>query len=138
MQTAIQQDLSSDGNLNIESFREVSITSSQEYMQLQQRMFLTTSVLAAFLVLLTAFFFDLKTSISVLIGALSGILYLRLLARSIGKLGIKSKSVGKIQLLVPVVLVLAVSRLPGLELLPALLGFLIYKPSLVIQALLDS
>lgn len=137
METAIQQDLSPDGNLNIESLGEVS-TSSQEYVQLQQRIFLTTFVVSAFLVLATAFFFDFQTSISVLIGAFSGILYLRLLARSIGKIGIKSKSVGKIQLLVPVVLVLAVSRLPGLDLLPALLGFLIYKPSLVIQALLES
>ena len=75
---------------------------------------------------------------SLLVGALSGVLYLRLLARSIGKLGTSSKSVGKIQLIVPVLLVLAVSKLSQLELLPALLGFLLYKPSLVFQILLES
>jgi ATP synthase protein I len=46
--------------------------------------------------------------------------------------------VGKAQLLVPVVLVLAAARLPVLEILPAVLGFLLYKPALIVQAVLDT
>ena len=72
-----------------------------------------------------------------LIGGLAGALYLRLLARSVGKLGKGSKKVSKLQLLVPVVLVMAAARLPQLELLPALLGFLLYKPAVILQALTD-
>ena len=53
------------------------------------------------------------------------------------RLGGDRKSVGKVQLLVPVVLVLASARIPALEILPALLGFLLYKPALIIQAVLD-
>jgi ATP synthase protein I len=37
-------------------------------------------------------------------------------------------------LLVPVVLVLGCSRIPQLEILPALIGFLLYKPALLLQA----
>lgn len=70
-------------------------------------------------------------------GSFSGILYLRLLARSIGKLGKSSKTVGKVQLIIPVLLVLVVSRLPQLSLLPAILGFLLYKPSLIIQEMFE-
>ena len=70
-------------------------------------------------------------------GALSGLLYLLLLARSVARLGGDRRSVGKIQLLVPVVLVLASSRLSQLELVPALVGFLLYKPALLVQAYLD-
>jgi len=33
---------------------------------------------------------------------------------------------------------MAAARLPQLELLPALLGFLLYKPALILQVLLDS
>ena len=73
-----------------------------------------------------------------LVGALSGSLYLRLLARSIGQLGKGSNAVGKIQLVVPVLLVLAVSKIPQLDLIPSMLGFLLYKPSLIIQALIES
>ena len=70
-----------------------------------------------------------------LIGALSGIFYFRLLARGVGRLGTSSKIVGKVQLLVPVLLVLVSSRFPQLDLIPALLGFLLYKPALIIQFL---
>ncbi|WP_255347530.1 hypothetical protein [Synechococcus sp. GFB01] len=41
-------------------------------------------------------------------------------------------------MLVPVVLVLACSRLPQLSTLPALLGFLIYKPAVILQAVFDT
>ena len=107
-------------------------------MQLQRRNFMAAFFVTAIADAITAFFFDFQVSISLLVGALSGVLYLRLLARSIGKLGTSTKSVSKIQLLIPVVLVLAVSKLSQLELLPALLGFLLYKPSLIFQIWLDS
>ena len=95
-------------------------------------------LVSALAVAITAFFFESQVAISLLIGALSGVLYLRLLARSIGKLGTSSKSVSKIQLVVPGVLVLAASKLSQFELLPALVGFLLYKPSLIFQTLLES
>ena len=130
--------LSAESNLNLGSLVETSNASTQEYVQLQQRIFRAAFYVSAVVVVITAIFFDFQVAISLLIGALSGILYLRLLARSIGKLGTSSRSVSKIQLVVPVVLVLAVSKLSQLELLPALLGFLLYKPALIFQALLEA
>ena len=127
-----------ESNLNLGPVMEASIASSDEYVQLQQRIFRAALLVSALAVAITAFFFESQVAISLLIGALSGVLYLRLLARSIGQLGTSSKSVSKIQLVVPVVLVLAVSKLSQLELLPALLGFLLYKPSLIFQILLES
>jgi ATP synthase protein I len=62
---------------------------------------------------------------------------LRLLAKSIGSLGKKSTSVSKFQLLVPVLLVLVVTKLPYLHLIPALVGFLLYKPSLILQFIFE-
>ena len=124
-------------NLDLASPGKTSQVFVNDYVQLQRRIYLATLVVSAIAVLTAAIFLDFRSSISLLIGALSGILYLRLLARSIGKLGKSTKSVSKIQLVVPVLLVLAVSRLPQLELLPALLGFLLYKPSLLIQGLLE-
>ena len=111
---------------------------SDDYLRLQRRLLLATLMVSALAVLVTALVFDLHIASSLLVGALAGLLYLRLLARSVGKLGNGAKKVGKTQLLVPVVLVLASARLPQLELLPALLGFLLYKPALILQVLLDS
>ncbi len=84
--------------------------------------------------LAAAYLFDRTTALSLSLGAVSGMLYLRLLARSVGRIGAESKQVGKGQLLVPVVLVLGCSRIPQLEILPALIGFLLYKPALLLQA----
>lgn len=109
-----------------------------DYLRLQRRLLLATLIVSAIAVLITALAFNLHIAGSLLVGALGGLLYLRLLARSVGKLGNGAKKVGKTQLLVPVVLVLASARLPQLELLPALLGFLLYKPALILQVLLDS
>ena len=138
LEKSVEPCLSNDSTLNLDSSDAVSKASNDEYVHLQRRTSLVTIVLSTFVGLITAFFFDIHTTISLLIGAISGLLYLRLLARSIGKLGVSAKTVGKIQLIVPVLLVLLVSKLPQLELLPSLLGFLLYKPSLIIQVMLDS
>ena len=130
--------ISPESNLNLDKLEEVSKASSEEYLGLQRRIFLTTLIVSLFAIVFSTVFFDSQTSISILLGAFSGIVYLRLLARGIGNLGKSKKSVGKIQLLIPVLLVLLVSKIPQLELLPSLLGFLIYKPSLIFQFLLDS
>jgi ATP synthase protein I len=109
-----------------------------DYLRLQRRMLLSTVCATALAVPLTALWFDASAAISLLVGALAGLLYLRLLARSVSRLGVDTKSMGKVQLLVPVVLLLAAARLPGLDILPALAGFLLYKPALIVQAVLDT
>lgn len=115
----------------------VSAAAQDDYAQLQRRLLLATLIAAALAVLVTALVFDLHTAASVLAGSLAGVVYLRLLGRSVARLGPDAKKVGKLQLLVPVVLVMASARLPQLELLPALLGFLLYKPALIVQVALD-
>ncbi len=107
--------------------------SFEEYVALQQSIFKMTLVVSVIVCTFTIIFVDLNAAISLLLGALSGILYLRLLAKSIGSLGKKSASVSKVQLLVPVLLILVVTKLPDLHLIPALVGFLLYKPALIFQ-----
>ncbi len=138
LETAVESSQNTELSMDPDSSTEVSTTSDDEYAQLQRSFILATLAVSAFAVSVTALVFDLHIASSLLVGAVCGVLYLRLLARSVGKLGKASKSVSKIQLLVPVLLVLAVSRLPELELLPALFGFLLYKPAMILQVLLES
>ncbi|MFM8276763.1 MAG: ATP synthase subunit I [Cyanobium sp.] len=109
----------------------------EHYRRLQRRLLLATLAATLLAVPLSLWLFDFGTATSLLIGALAGLLYLQLLARSVSRLGVTSKSLGKVQLLVPVALVLAAARIPALQMLPALIGFLLYKPALIAQALLD-
>lgn len=107
------------------------------FHRLRSRLLLATLAATAAAVPLCWLLFDVTAAISLLVGALAGILYMVLLARSVARLGDGRRSIGKFQLLVPVVLVLASTRLPLLELVPALVGFLLYKPALLVQAYLD-
>ena len=126
---------SHDPLLDIDSSDLSSEVNSDEYLELQFRVFRLTFLLTFFAVGIAGFFFGIQASASLFVGSLSGIFYFRLLARGIGRLGTSSKIVGKVQLLVPVILVLVSSRFPQLDLIPALLGFLLYKPALIIQFL---
>lgn len=117
---------------------EVKDTGLDDFLRLQRRLLWLTLCLAAIAVPVTALVFDRSTALSLAIGAAGALLYLRLLARSVSRLGENSRSVGKVQLLVPIVLVLAASRLPQLSILPVFLGFLLYKPAVIIQALTDA
>ncbi len=131
--------LNTESNQDLHSSeRLLEVNPSEEYVQLQRRIYKAALIVSLLAVAFTAFFFGMHSAISMLLGAFSGFLYLRLLARNIGRLGNTSKAVGKVQLLVPVILFFAASRLPQLELLPALIGFLLYKPSLAFQILLES
>jgi len=126
---------SHDPLLDIDSLDTSSGVKSDEYLELQFRVLRLTFLLAIFSVGIAGFFVGIQASASIFIGALSGIFYFRLLARGVGRLGTSAKIVGKVQLLVPVLLVVASSRFPQLDLIPALLGFLLYKPALIIQFL---
>lgn len=116
----------------------VPVNGMDDFLRLQRRLLIITLCLAAGAVLITVLVFDRATAVSLAIGAAGSLLYLRLLARSVSRLGENSRSVGKVQLLVPIVLVLAASRLPQLSILPVFLGFLLYKPAVIIQALTDA
>ena len=115
----------------------MTIDPMADYRRLQRWSLLMSLVLAAIAVLITAVWFSGTTVLSVAVGCIAGMLYLLLLTRAVEKLGSQSRQVGKAQLLVPVVLVLLSTRWPLLQLLPALIGFLIYKPAVIITTALD-
>jgi len=110
----------------------------EDYARLQRRLMLATLILSLAAALVAALRFDLMVARSLLVGSCAGLLYLRLLARSVARLGGGSRQVGRFQLVVPMLLIVASARLPQLELLPAFLGFLLYKPALILQAVTDA
>ena len=108
-----------------------------EYARLQQRLMLATLAVSLVAVLVALVGFDAMVARSLLVGSCAGVLYLRLLARSVARLGGGSRQVGRFQLVVPVLLVVAAAKFPQLEILPAFIGFLLYKPALILQTVID-
>lgn len=108
-----------------------------EFFRLRQRVLRLTLSITIGAGLLTTLVWDLQTCLSLLAGAAAGILYLLLLSRSVERLGKRSNRLGKAHLGVPVLLFILALRLQGLDLLPAFLGFLLYKPAILLIAFGD-
>ena len=105
---------------------------NDEYTKLQITIFGITFIVATLVASITGIIIGYTFGFSVFVGAIAGIFYLRLLAKSIGKIGKESNGFSQLQLLVPVCLFLFASKLGSLDIFPAMIGFFIYKPSLII------
>ena len=104
---------------------------NDEYTKLQITIFGITFMVAILVTSITGIIIGYTFGFSVFVGAISGIFYLRLLAKSIGKIGKESNGFSQLQLLVPVCLFLFASKLGSIDIFPAMIGFFIYKPSLI-------
>ena len=107
------------------------LSKNDEYTKLQLTIFGITFIVSILVASITGIFLGFTFGFSILIGAIAGIFYLRLLAKCVGKLGKESTGVSKLQLLVPVCLFIFASKLGSLDIFPAMIGFFIYKPSLI-------
>ena len=79
-------------------------SNNDEYTKLQITIFGITFVFAFLVASITGITIGYTFGFSVFIGAIAGIFYLRLLAKSIGKIGKESTGVSQLQLLVPCLL----------------------------------
>ena len=107
------------------------LSQNDEYTKLQLTIFGITFIVSILLASITGISLGFTFGFSIFTGAIAGIFYLRLLAKSIGKLGKESSGVSKLQLIVPVCLFIVASKLGSLDIFPAMIGFFIYKPSLI-------
>ena len=108
-----------------------------EFFQLRQRLLRLTLSVTMGAGLFTGLVWNLHACLSLLAGAAAGVLYLLLLSRSVERLGRGSNKVGKAHLAAPILLVIAALRFQGLDFLPAFLGFLLYKPAILLIAFSD-
>ena len=101
------------------------LNQNDEYTKLQLTIFGITFIVSILLASITGIFLGFTFGLSIFIGAIAGIFYLRLLAKSIGKLGKETSGVSKLQILVPVCLIIFASKLGTLDIFPAMIGFCI-------------
>lgn len=133
--TAIGNDGIGNDGINPDAIDSpVAGDSSDDYGRLQRRLLLATLLVTLVASVICWLLFGPLAARSLFLGGSCGLLYLRLLARSVGRIGPESRSLGRFQILVPALLVVAAARLPGIEILPALAGFVLYKPALLLQA----
>jgi len=108
-----------------------SEASMQEYYKLQQSLLILTVVFGSVIFPFVAWTYSLNTALNYLIGASTGLVYLKMLARSVGKIGRESpkSNSGRLAILIGVLVVS--TQWSELSILPIFLGFLTYKAALI-------
>ncbi len=107
----------------------------QEYYRLQNDLLKSTLIISAVIFTCVWIFYSLNIALNYLIGAGTGVVYLKMLARNVEQLGRGKKQVGKTQLAALVVVIVVASRLDQLQILPIFLGFLTYKAAVIFYML---
>jgi len=106
-----------------------------EFHQLRQELLTTTVVLTALIFGPVWFFYSLNVALNYLIGACTGVVYLRLLARNVEQLGQENRKIGKSQLAVFVGVMIVATQWNQLHVLPIFLGFLTFKAAIIVYML---
>lgn len=106
-------------------------SSIQEYYQLQQELLVATLVMTGIIFISVWIFYSLNIALNYLIGASTGVVYLKMLARNVEQLGRQKKSVSKTHLALFVGVIVTASQVDQLQILPIFLGFLTYKAAIL-------
>ncbi|MEB3268072.1 MAG: ATP synthase subunit I [Leptolyngbya sp.] len=102
-----------------------------EYYRLQQVLLMVTLGFSAVIFFSVWLAYSLPTALNYLIGACTGVIYLRMLSRSVARLGRQTKGLSSGRLALVALLLLVATQWDQLSLLPVFLGFLTYKAAVI-------
>lgn len=112
--------------------------SMQEYYKLQQELYVITLTITGIIFIFVWVFYSLNIALNYLIGATTSVVYLRMLAKEVERIGREKGSLSKTRLAIFVGLIILATQINQLKILPIFLGFLTYKAALIIYVLRTS
>lgn len=112
-----------------------SDSSMQDYYQLLLGLYVGTLALSGFIFAGVWTFYSLSIALNYAIGACVGVVYLRMLAKDVERLGTQKRSLSKSRFAIFIGLIIVATQWNQLQILPIFLGFLTYKAAIVIYAL---
>jgi ATP synthase protein I len=107
-------------------------SSMQEYYQLKQRLALVTLAITGVIFFSVWIAYSLNIALNYLIGACTGMVYLRMLAKDVEGLGPDKQRLSKARFAVFIGLIIVATQWHQLQVVPIFLGFLTYKATLLV------
>lgn len=107
----------------------------QEYYQLKQSLLLVTLAMTGIIFFSVWIFYSLNTALNYLLGACTGVVYLRMLAREVERIGGQKRSLNANRLALVAALIIVASQWQELKIMPIFLGFLTYKAAIIVYVL---
>ena len=117
------------------SVTQSSEDSMGEYQQLKRELYLITLAITTVAFVTVAFVYELRVALNYLLGAVAGVVYLRLLAKDVDRIGNETSKLSLNRMALFVGLMLVAAKWHQLQILPVFLGFLTYKVALLIYIL---
>lgn len=117
----------------VDSQGETPRESMQDYYNLQNELYVVTLTTTAMIFVSVWIFYNLNTALNYLLGACTGVVYLRMLAKNVEQLGQQNRRLSKSRFAVFIGLIILATQLSQLQVLPIFLGFLTYKVALLYQ-----
>jgi ATP synthase protein I len=112
-----------------------SSASMDDFYRLQNELLIVTIILTGLIFFPVWYFYSLNTALNYLIGACTGVVYLKLLARNVERLGTEKQQISKTHLAVFIGVMVIATQIKELHVLPVFLGFLTYKGALIVHTL---
>ncbi|BDA39590.1 ATP synthase subunit I [Candidatus Atelocyanobacterium thalassae] len=109
----------------------IQADSMKDYYQLQRTLMLLSVVLTGIIFICVWIFHSLHLAFSYLLGALVGVVYLKMLAREVERIGTSQQKLGNKGLILFAATIIVASQWQKLYIVPVFLGFLTYKVAIV-------
>ena len=132
---SVQSVPNSNGDEKVGSVATEPSRCMDEFYQLRQELLISTLILAGLAFGPVWWVYSWPIALNFLLGAIVGVVYLRLLARNVERLGAESQTIGKSQIAVFIGMMIVATQLSQLQVLPIFFGFLMYKAAVIVYML---
>jgi ATP synthase protein I len=109
--------------------------SMQEYYGLQKELFTATLALTAIIFVSVWMFYNLNIALNYLIGACTGVVYLRMLGKDVERISTEQRQLSKGRFALFIGMIIVASQWNQLQIVPIFLGFLTYKAAIIVYML---